>query len=177
MEDQNADELKSKITKLEKRKGELIEKITKINRRIRYKEYERKALEPFLEKTKDIQIDPIKRKKRVIEFKIATQAYTPKIERELVKEVKKIDKELEDIREIDRARRKIKYVAKDIEDMQKDIASIEEELKKIREELKVLYKDMKAIKQKERKTAAIAAAKKEELVSLGDMVAFGQEES
>jgi len=174
MENPNPEELKAKITELEKKKGELIERITKINRRIRYKEYEKKALEPFLEKTKDVMIDPIKRKKRIIEFKIATQAYTPKIERELVKEVKKIDQELENIREIDRARRKTKYVTKDIEEMQKEVATIEEELKKIREELKVLYKDMKTLKQSERKKAAIAAAKKEELVSLGDMMNFEQ---
>jgi hypothetical protein len=52
METPNPEEVKTKIAELEKKKGELIERITKINRRIRYKEYEKKALEPFLEKQK-----------------------------------------------------------------------------------------------------------------------------
>jgi len=175
METPNPEELKTKIAELEKKKGELIERITKINRRIRYKEYEKKALEPFLEKTKDIKTEPIKRKKRMLEFKIATQAYTPKIERELIKEVKKIDQEYEKIKEIDKARRKIVYVQKDIEEAQKEIASIEQELKAIREQLKEFYGVMKSVKQTERKKAAAAARKEEELVSLGDMALFEKE--
>ncbi|MEM4166440.1 MAG: hypothetical protein QW153_01110 [Candidatus Bilamarchaeaceae archaeon] len=172
MENANPEELKAKIAELEKKKEGLIAQITKINKRVRYKEYEKKALEPFLEQTKNINTEPIKRKKRMLEFKIATQAYTPKIERELIKEVKKIDKEFEKIKEIDRARRKIKYIEKDIEDAKKEIETIEKDLKKIREELKGLYEKMKVFKAAEKKKAAAAAKKEEELVSLGDMALF-----
>jgi len=136
-------ELSKKITELETKKTDLINRIKKLNARIRYKKYEEKALGPFLEQTKDVKIAPLRKRKRAIEFKISTAAYTPKIERELLKEVKKVDKELEEVREVERARRKKMLVEKDLKEADAEIKTIEEELKVIREELKVLYGEAK----------------------------------
>jgi uncharacterized coiled-coil DUF342 family protein len=172
---ENPDELKSKISDLEKRKSELIDKIREINRRLRYKKYEQKALEPFLEKTKDVNVEPVKRKKRMLEFRIATQAYTPKMEREWIKEVKIIDAQLDELREIERARRKIRYIAGDIEAGENEVKKIEEELKKIRDELKDLYGDLKVVRDGERKAAMIAKREEDELVSLGDLAMIEKE--
>ena len=169
MDNQNPEELKTKIADLEKTKSELIERIKKINRRVRYKQYEQKALEPFLEKTKNVDIESVKRRKRMMEFKIATQAYTPKLEREWIKEVKKIDEQLTDIREIDRARRKIRYIFQDIQDGESEVKVIEEELKKIRDELKTLYGSMKNVRYAERRAEMAAKKEEDELVSLGDL--------
>ncbi|MFH1222632.1 MAG: hypothetical protein V1492_06135 [Candidatus Micrarchaeota archaeon] len=169
MDNQNPEELKTKIADLEKTKSELIERIKKINRRTRYKQYEQKALEPFLEKTKNVDIESVKRRKRMMEFKIATQAYTPKLEREWIKEVKKIDEQLTDIREIDRARRKIRYIFQDIQDGENEVKVIEEELKKIRDELKTLYGSMKNVRYAERRAEMAAKKEEDELVSLGDL--------
>jgi uncharacterized coiled-coil DUF342 family protein len=140
------EELTGKITGLETQKAALIEKIKKLNGRIRYKKYEEKALEPFLEKTKDIRIAPLRKQKRALEFRISTSAYTPKMEKELIKQVKKVDKELEAVREVERARRKKMLVAQDIEDANKEIVVIETELHTIREELKKLYGEAKTYK-------------------------------
>lgn len=170
------EELKNKITNLEKKKEALIEKIKKINKRLRYKKYEQKALEPFLEKTKDIRVEQFRRQKRVLEFKIATQAYTPRIEREWVKEVKKIDKKLDEVREIERARKKIRYITQDIEDGEKEIKKIEEDLNVFRDDLKKLYSDMKVAKNAERKAALVAKKEERELVSLGDLAMLEETE-
>ncbi|MEM2908929.1 MAG: hypothetical protein QXT05_00115 [Candidatus Bilamarchaeaceae archaeon] len=172
---ENADELKAKILELEKKKAELIEKIKVINRRLRYKRYEQKALEPFLEKTKNVDIEPIKRRKRSLEFRIATQAYTPKIEREWIKEVKDIDEKLAEVREIERARKKIRYILADIEKGEKEVKDIEEDLKKIREELRKLYSEMKSVRNAERKAALAKEKEEEELVSLEDLAMIEKE--
>jgi len=131
------DEIKAKVDELEKQKAELIERIKKINRRLRYKQYEKKALEPFLEKTKTIAVEPVRRRKRILEFKIATQAYTPKMEKEWLKEVKKVDKQLEELKEVERARRKSRYIDKDIEEGDEAVKTIEVGLKSLREDLKM----------------------------------------
>src|SRR4030095_6047336 len=117
------DALKTKIDELEKKKSELIERIKALNRRIRYKKYEQKALEPFLEQTKDVQIAPLRKQKRALDFRISTAAYTPKMEKDLIKELKKIDEQLDKVKEVERARRKIKYVEQDIIDGEKEIGS------------------------------------------------------
>ncbi len=167
------EEIRSKIEELEKRKAELIEKIKKINRRLRYKKYEQKALEPFLEQTKSVVVEPFRRKKRILEFKISTQAYTPKLEREWLKEVKKVDKKLDELREVERARRKKRYIDKDITDAEEEVQHIEKELKSLRDDLKKLYDAMKEFKSAARKAAS--AEKKDEMVSLGDLALIEEE--
>ncbi len=167
--------LKGKIDELEKKKSELIERIKALNRRIRYKKYEQKALEPFLEQTKEVQIAPYRKQKRALEFRISTAAYTPKMEKELIKQLRKIDEELDKVKEVERARRKIKYVEKDITDGEGEIVTIETELKIIRDELKKLYDEMKGYRMTQRKQAQLAAKAEEDLVALGDLAMIEKE--
>ncbi len=161
--------LKSKIDELEKKKTELIDRIKQLNRRIRYKKYEQKALEPFLEQTKDVQIAPYRKQKRALEFRIATAAYTPKMEKELIKQLKKIDEALDKVKEVERARRKIRYVEQDITEGETEIGKIETELKTIRDELRKLYDEMKGYRMTARKQAAAQQRAEDELVALGDL--------
>jgi uncharacterized coiled-coil DUF342 family protein len=170
------DTLKTKIEELEAKKGELIDRIKQLNRRIRYKKFEQKALEPFLEKTKEVQIAPYRKQKRALEFRIATAAYTPKMEKELIKQLRKIDEELDKVKEVERARRKIRYVEQDILDGETEIGKIETELKVIRDELRKLYDEMKGFRITARKQAAAAARADEDLVALGDLAILEKEE-
>jgi uncharacterized coiled-coil DUF342 family protein len=170
------EELRAKIDELEKKKSELIERIKQLNRRIRYKKYEQKALEPFLEQTKDVQIAPFRKQKRALEFRISTAAYTPKMERELIKQLKKVDEQLDKVKEVERARRKIRYVEQDITEGESEIAKIEVDLKAIRDELKKLYDEMKGYRISARKQAQAAARAEEDLVALGDLALIEKEE-
>lgn len=169
------EELRSKIDELEKRKAELIERIKQLNRRIRYKKYEQKALLPFLEQTKDVRVIPFRKQKRALEFKISTAAYTPRMEKELLKELKKVDDELDKVKEVERARRKQVYVEKDILDGEAEIVGIEGQLKGIREELKKLYDELKGMRLAARKQAAADARAEEDLVALGDLALIEKE--
>jgi uncharacterized coiled-coil DUF342 family protein len=163
------DVLKMNIDELEKKKSELIERIKQLNRRIRYKKFEQKALEPFLEQTRDVQVAPYRKQKRALEFRISTAAYTPKMEKELLKQLKKVDEELDKVKEVERARRKMKYVQQDISEGEGEIGKIETDLKVIREKLKKLYDEMKSYRVSARKQAQAAAKAEEDLVALGDL--------
>ena len=169
------DELRTRIEELEKKKSELIERIKQLNRRIRYKKYEQKALEPFLEQTKDVKIAPFHKMKRALEFKISTAAYTPKMEKELIKQLREVDKKLDEVREVERARRKIKYVEQDITEGESEIAKIEVDLKVIRDDLKKLYDEMKSIRMTSRKQVMAAARAEEDMVALGDLATIEKE--
>ena len=162
-------EVKTRIDELESRKSGLIEKIKEVNRRLRYKKYEQKALAPFVEQTKDIRIGPIRKKKNAIEFKISTQAYTPRLEREWLKEVRKLDEKLKEVREIEWARKKKKLVDRDIEIAEADVIKIETELKKIREELKGLYGDARVIKAAGKRGVKIGKFE-DDMVTLEDLM-------
>jgi uncharacterized coiled-coil DUF342 family protein len=164
-------EIEGHIKGLETRKAELLDRISKLNGRLRYKQHERDALMPFLEQTKDVRIGPIRKDLRNLEFRIATQAYTPKIEKELVKQVKKLEAELSKVSEVEKARRKKMLVDGDIEQAQREIASIEPELKKIRDELNDHYESMRT----ERKQAK-KGIKSDHMVTLEDIAVFENEE-
>ena len=159
------------IRQLEKRKAELLEKISKLNARKRYKEYEQKALEPCLEQTKDVRIGALRKELRQLEFRISTQAYTPKMEKDLVKQVKKVEAELAKVSEVEKARRKKRLVDGDVEQVGKEIAVIEPELKRIRDELNDYYESMREMRKQSSK-----GIKTDHMVSLEEIAVFEKED-
>lgn len=161
--------LEQKIKKLEDAKSELIDRIRYLTRRMRLKKYEQKALGPFLEQTKDVRILPLRKKRNRMEFMIATAAYTPRMEKEWLKEVRRLDKELEKVKEIERARRKKHYVDNDIKEGEIEIEKIEKSLKESRESLRQLYDEAKSVRMTMKRSAMAAALAEEEMVSLEDL--------
>ncbi|MDD5022564.1 MAG: hypothetical protein PHU63_00135 [Candidatus ainarchaeum sp.] len=161
------DELKENIRKLEETKRKKISEIRKLNERKRYKSYEQRALEPFVEKTNNVRIGPLKKQMKSLEFRIATQAYTPKKERDILKELKKLEADYSKVREIERARRKLKLVTDDITLIDKDIERIEGDLKVIRDQLNEFYKKQKL--SNVAKSRGITLGKSTEEFSLLDM--------
>ncbi len=163
------EEVESRIKVLEDDKTKLINEIKKNYGRIRYKKYEEKALEPFLKETEHVIIGPVRKQLRRLEFKIATQAYTPQIERKLVKEVKKVEEQLKELRAVEKARRKKKLVKQDIIDCENRITEIEGELKGMRSELKDLYGRLKTLRSGKRH-GIVFGEKPDDMVSMEDIV-------
>ncbi len=168
------EDVEARIAQLEGDKSKLINEIKKNYGRIRYKKYEEKALQPFLKETENVRVGPVRKRLRQLEFKIATQAYTPQIERKLVKEVKKVEAELKDLRAIEKARRKKRLVFQDIIDCETRITEIEVDLKSMRSELKDLYGRMKTLKSG-KKHGIIFGEKPEDMVSMEDIVVIEDE--
>jgi len=169
------EEVESQIKDLEQKKSVLIEEIKKNYGRIRYKKYEEKALDPFLKETENVMVGPVRKRLRQLEFRISTQAYTPQMERLMVKDVKKVEEELKGMRQVERARRKKRLVQQDIIDAENRIKAIEEDLKKIRETLKDLYGKARTMKNST-KQGVTFGEKHDNLVSLGDIVIIEEEE-
>jgi uncharacterized coiled-coil DUF342 family protein len=168
------DELEAQIKTLEDKKSGLIEEIKKNYGRIRYKKYEEKALDPYLKETEHVMVGPVRKKLRQMEFRISTQAYTPQLERQMIKDVRKAEEELKGMRQVERARRKKKLVQQDIIDAENRIKEIEEELKKIRETLKELYGKARTAKSAN-KQGVTFGEKHDHLVSMGDVVIIEEE--
>lgn len=162
------EELKAKIDGLEKAKAELINEIKVLNGRLRYKQYEQKALQPFLEQTKDVEVGSIRKETNALEFKIATQAFTPKHEREWVKRLKKLEAELAKVREVEHARHKNRLVERDIKETQGQITRIDQKLKTVRDELKQLYDEAHLYSLANKKGITLGAPD-EDFATLGDI--------
>ncbi len=164
----DVEEIESRISVLEKKKAELLEQIKVLNKRLRYKQYEHKALKPFVDQTRDVNIGPLKRQKNAMEFRISTQAYTPRLEREWLKEINKLEERLKEVREIEWARRKIRLVEKDITECEGSIKPIETELNQIRDELRRLYDDVRSARDAVRRAMKYSGPG-DDLVTLGDI--------
>mgnify|MGYP001116765273 CR=1 FL=1 len=162
-------EIEDRIRQLEEEKKALIEEIKELNSRLRYKTMEHKALLPFVEKTKDVKVDNLIKQLKGLEFKVATQAHTPQMERNLVKKIMELEKELSKHKSVFKARKKLKLVEKDLDEIKKRIEEIEEKLKTIRKELKGFYEKLKMKKEAE-KRGMTYGEKTDHMVPLEDVV-------
>ncbi len=142
-------ELESRINELETKKSALIEKVKELNSTIRIKERQ-------IERSAGIDRSAprpghIAKELEQMEFRIATAAYTPKMEKEMLKRVKELQHELETAREADRKRRKLMYAEGDLKVAVDERAKVEKELNEIRAELKTLYNSRKEANAGDRK--------------------------
>ena len=128
---------------MENEKNKLIEEAKKINKRLHYKSLELKALQPFIVENKNIRAGPYRKELRMLEFKVSTQAYTPKIERELLKKIKEVKKHLDETMRVEQARKKAMLVEKDIFEINKKKEEIDKKLSEIREEMNLLREKIK----------------------------------
>jgi len=173
------EKINQEIKTLEETKIEMIDRVRYLMRRIRFKKFEQKALEPYLEQTRDVQIAPLRKRRNRMEFMIATAAYTPKIEREWLKEVRKLDEELEKVKEVERARRKIRFVEDDIKDGELEIVDLENKIRDSKDKLRRLYDEAKSVRMSVRRTSSAAASSpmmEEDMVTLGDLAMIERKE-
>ncbi len=161
--------IKDELNKLEKEKSKLLDEVKRINKKIKYKELELKALTPIVEQYKEVNIDPIRRRLNAIEFKISTQALTPKKERELVKRAKELRKQYNELMKIVRVKKRKSLIEKDLEELNKRRDEIDAQLKELRERIKQLVNDLKEAKKKQRSRGGKPGKKPGLPTSLDDM--------
>lgn len=151
---------KQRIQEVEFEKNKLIEEAKKINKRLHYKTLELKALQPFITDNRHIRAGPHRKELRMLEFKVSTQAYTPKIERELLKKIKEVRKNLDESMKVEQARKKVTLVEQDLVEINKRKEEIDIQLSKIREEMNSLRDKIKK-KREERQQQPQQKQKKE----------------
>lgn len=101
---------------------------------------------PILEKANEDEIRRLQRQLRRLEFKISTQAYTPSIERKLVKKVKEVEERLMKYEPYIKAKKKERLVKKDIEELEKAIDEKEKLLKDVKARIKEKVSEKKRLK-------------------------------
>lgn len=169
-----ASEIEERIKQLEDEKRALIDKIKTLNNRLKYKTMEHKALVPFVEKTKDVRVDSLMKQLKGLEFKVATQAHTPQMERNIVKKITGLEKQLSKYRGVFKARKKLKLVESDLNEIKTNIDEIEKKLKEIRKELKGSYEKLK-IKKAAEKRGMTYGKETDHMITLEDVVVIEEE--
>ncbi len=169
-----ASEIEERIKQLEDEKKVLIDEIRTLNNRLKYKTMEHKALAPFVEKTKDVRVDNLMKQLKGLEFKVATQAHTPQMERALVKKIMELERQLSKHKGVFRARKKLKLVENDLNEIKAKMDEIDGKLKKIRKELKGFYEKLKMKKAAE-KRGITYGEKTDHMITLEDVVVIEEE--
>jgi uncharacterized coiled-coil DUF342 family protein len=150
------------VEALEKEKATLLERLKEADRRYRYKVYEAKALSEMLDKRKKEGTLPPTRelKKRIqkLEFIISTEARTLQQERDLVKEVRELEKRLKVSIEFERMERRLHLINDDIKAAEKQVIEFEKKMDDMRKELQ------------EKRNASSKSKKEKKLLELKEKV-------
>ncbi|MEM4368627.1 MAG: hypothetical protein QXO21_06425 [Candidatus Anstonellales archaeon] len=123
------------IEGLEKKKKYLIDKIVQFNKRIKAKELQIKTIEEALKLEKGPDLKTIKRKLNNLEFKLSTQAHTPKQEKVYIKLMEQLESQMQLAQKVQKLKNKIRLIKQDIQDYKNEIAKIDLLLKDIRNRL------------------------------------------
>ncbi len=121
---------------LENKKNALIERAKQLDRIIYGKTCEKKALATVLgEKTHAAPVGRLKAELDKLEFRVATEAYTLQLERNLLKEIKKKKEELEEAFAFSRKLSRMRYLDEGIVILQKQRDELEKEIQVVKGEL------------------------------------------
>ncbi len=176
MTDERVAQLDAEITQLTEQKKELIERVTKAMKELKYKTIELNALRPMAEKAKKMELDRLIRKLKSLEFKVATSALTPKAEKKYLDRILKIEKQLKKVRPYLRAEKRVKILEEDIEKLQAEIKELDEKLKEIRKNIRELIKKKRMIEKGAKKGIELFADEPDHMVSLEDVVVIEKED-
>jgi len=155
------------IRALESDKKEFIDKVKKFNESRRLKSIEIKAMEPYLTEKKSVSVGPLLRILRKLEFRLS-QIINPKSEKDVVKQIQKVEKELKVSFKIEHMRKRKKYLEKDVEKIDKSIEIINTKLSKIRSQLKERREFFKNTKKKSKKKLR-TPKKEDEYICIKDL--------
>jgi uncharacterized coiled-coil DUF342 family protein len=160
--------LKEEIDAVKKQRGDTIAKVKENRRRLNYKEAESVAIGRLLEIEKGKDKDNAKRKKigylkrlkNQLEFKISTEAQSLTAEKDLVRKIEEINKELNVAYKVIRLERKTELVKSDIEECRKNINEFELKIAEHDKKLDELYDKLRKLLGIERAKRVKPATKK-----------------
>ncbi|MCX6774178.1 MAG: hypothetical protein NTY68_04255 [Candidatus Micrarchaeota archaeon] len=161
----------TEIRKLTDRKQELIEKIKRISKGLKYKTIELKALEPLEAQAEKENPFILIRKLKKLEFRLSTQASTPKMEKVMMKEIMDLERQIRKVKPLLTASSRIRRVREDLKYYEGEMVKIESELKTLRERLKGLIDKRKEERANEKKGISYQQEEtaEEHFTSLEDM--------
>ena len=137
---EGADEIKIRRQALESKREALLTKLKNIDSQAKYKSYEARALRTVLKGKRRPDARGLRRRLEMLEFKVQTEASTLQMERQLMKEIKKTEKEIVEATAEDRQFRKLAYLESDLLECEKEMDHIEKELQETNAEISELEK-------------------------------------
>ncbi len=136
--------LKEQIEAEKKKRAQLIDQMRRLRSKLNYKQEEQVAISKLaIINTAAKNLGRLKRMKSSIEFKISTQAPTLAAEKELIKELNKINKELEEAQSAYRFKRKAELITKDIDEIGKALESYKNQVLEVDRKLDELYTSLR----------------------------------
>lgn len=153
MEEQD---LRRKIDELLAQKGPLFEEARRINSEIRRNAHIARQLSMLVSGKSANSLSRLYRLRDEIDFRISTEAYTPKIEKEFITEIKEVEKKLDEAKRLDWIRRKLSRANELLADAQKKKTGLDAKLLQMRTELDSLFKQHRDSQEKSRKEQAYA---------------------
>ncbi|MGC8651775.1 MAG: hypothetical protein ACP5UH_00780 [Candidatus Micrarchaeia archaeon] len=144
-----AEAIKANIDSLKKERSAIIFKVKDLRRRISYKEAELAATVKLLEMKKGSgntdtkRIGYLKHQKRMLEFKISTEASSLSEEKDLVRKINQIDAELDDAFALVKLERKVGLMKSDIEGYSTDLSKYNAEIAEKDAKIDALYMELR----------------------------------
>jgi uncharacterized coiled-coil DUF342 family protein len=132
------DEVAERRQALESKRNALLTRLKKLDAQGNYKSYEAKALRTILKDKVRIDTRALRRKLNYLDFKVQTEATTLQLERQLMKEIKKTQREIDDAATDEKQFRKLSYLESDIRECEKEMNQLEHELQETNKEISEL---------------------------------------
>ncbi len=145
--DPEVPKIKEEIDSIKKQRGEVIGRIKDTRRRLNYKESESVSIAKLLaiEKAKAEteqkrnKIGYLKKLKNRLEFRISTEATSLSAEKELIRKIEEVNKELNEAYRTVRLERKSEFVKKDVEQYKAQLVELEAKIVESDKKLDELY--------------------------------------
>ena len=144
---------------LEDEKKALIEKIKAVNRRLRYKQYEFKALSSMVPAEPPIPLVMARKRLNQLEFRIATESTNLAQERKMMREIREAEESYKAAAKYQKFARKLEYVRGDVAAAEKEASALDVEIKKKREQIGEIERE---ISTRKRRVARVKEREKKE---------------
>ncbi len=143
--------VEEEISKLTARKNELIERVKRVSKGLKYKTIELNALEPLAAQAERENPFILIRKLKKLEFRLSTQASTPKTEKLMMKDIIDLERKIRKVKPLLTASSRIRRVREDLKYYEGEMVKVESELRDLRSRLRELISRKKETKAAERK--------------------------
>ncbi|MDE1869035.1 MAG: hypothetical protein KGH60_03675 [Candidatus Micrarchaeota archaeon] len=146
-----AEKIKTDIDELRKERSKFIARAKECRRKLGYKEAEFAAIDKLVKMRKEDDKDGekrrrfgyLKRLKNKLEFKISTEATSLSEEKELIRKIAEINKELSESHAFIRMERKLEFVKKDIAEYKAGLAEADSKIAESDQKLDAMYTELR----------------------------------
>lgn len=171
-----AAKVKVQIETVKNKRKLLIDQIKKLRGRINYKHSEGETIEKLLQMgdardygEKQAKLRVLHKQKQRLDFRISTETFSLNEEKELVRKIKEVNKEIEDALRVVRLYRKRDYIKKDLEEYAVQLKKLDTDIADMDKQLDDLYSNLRKILKvsvREREKPVQMKRKKEKMEAL-----------